>query len=512
MDQRNRYFRIAASVAFATAAALFFHFGLRYHLHYQEQYQLFLLTWPYFCDTVSTAGGLADYLGRFLTQFFICAPAGAAIVALLLCGVQLSCWNCFRNRNPYMYPLSFLPAILLWGFLCDEDALLTAPVALILCLLAASAVLHARGRKRQIILAAVLILLMYLACGNFFGTHYYRYVHSARALSWIAAAAAAVVIAVSYLPHKSGRSLTAGIVFGCIMAVATFLFVRHEYDAGKEEQLRYAYDVRVGDYGDIIQAASKKAPRDPLTVTALNLSLAVSDRMRDYMFHFPQNGTQGLFPLFERDHLLPLVTAEAYWQAGLVNASQRFTFEAQEAIPDFQKSAYCYQRLAKCAIANGDDAVAAKYLNALEHTMFYRRWAGHIEDTDALAKKEIRLHDTDFLFNPVDVGAMLGHLVTEHPDNRIARDYMMSWYLLGGELERFAEMYDKTVFDGLAPQAYQEAYLLQWAQTHTRFLGLPQSISEENVEKMRDVLGHYESSTYMKRHYPGSYWTYFFQQ
>lgn len=410
-----------------------------------------------------------------------------------------------------MYPLSFLPAILLWGFLCDEDALLTAPVALILCLLAASAALHTRRKKRQMILAAVLILLMYLACGNFYGTHYYRYVHSARALSWISAVVAAVVIAISYLPHKPNRGLTAGIFFGCIMAVATFFFVRREYDADKEEQLRYAFDVRVGDYGDIIRTASKNAPRDPLTVTALNLSLAISGQMQDYMFHFPQNGTQGLFPLFERDHLLPLVTAEAYWQAGLVNASQRFTFEAQEAIPDFQKSAYCYQRLAKCAIANSDDAVAAKYLNALRRTMFYRKWAEHIEDTDALAKKEIRLRNTDFLFNPIDVGTMLGHLVTEHSDNRIALDYMMSWYLLGGELERFAGMYDKTCFNGLAPQSYQEAYLLQWAQTHTRFLNLPESISEENIEKMRDVLGHYESTTYMKRHYPDSYWTYFFQ-
>ncbi len=61
-------------------------------------------------------------------------------------------------------------------------------------------------------------------------------------------------------------------------------------------------------------------------------------QMGDRMFEFYQNGTEGLLPEFQRDFTSPLPTSEAYYHLGMVNTAQRFTFEAMEAIPNFNKS------------------------------------------------------------------------------------------------------------------------------------------------------------------------------
>ena len=42
---------------------------------------------------------------------------------------------------------------------------------------------------------------------------------------------------------------------------------------------------------------------------------------------------------------------------------------------DFQKSARCYKRLAETNIVNGDWSIARKYLKALQHARFYKKWA-----------------------------------------------------------------------------------------------------------------------------------------
>ena len=94
----------------------FLYFGSVYpfHLHYQEQLQLFLLTPEYFWQTLSHPGGLSDYFSRFVTQFF-CRPLfGAFLIALLLVALQrhlLVLTRCYKEGVAFE-PLTFIPPIL----------------------------------------------------------------------------------------------------------------------------------------------------------------------------------------------------------------------------------------------------------------------------------------------------------------------------------------------------------------------------------------------------------------
>ena len=159
------------TLLFGVAAVLFFGLAYPHHLHYQEQYQLFLFDCSYVWEIVKLPGGIADLLGRFCTQFFLYAWIGALIIGILLSAVQLLTLrlsspsqrttsqipslsqrtnpqipSLSQRTNPQipspgvgsaLYAVSFVPSFLLWLFLLDENALLGGVWAVLLTLLAA---------------------------------------------------------------------------------------------------------------------------------------------------------------------------------------------------------------------------------------------------------------------------------------------------------------------------------------------------------------------------------------
>ena len=84
-----KYIRSLYTLLFGVVVVLFFGLAYPHHLHYQEQFQLFLFDNSYVWDIIRFPGGIADLLGRFCTQFFLFAWIGAIIIGVLLSLVQL---------------------------------------------------------------------------------------------------------------------------------------------------------------------------------------------------------------------------------------------------------------------------------------------------------------------------------------------------------------------------------------------------------------------------------------
>ena len=84
-----KFIRPLCTLVLGLAVLLFFGLAYPHHLHYQEQFQLFLFDSTYVWEIVRVPGGVADLLGRFSTQFFLYAWVGALIIAVLLSAVQL---------------------------------------------------------------------------------------------------------------------------------------------------------------------------------------------------------------------------------------------------------------------------------------------------------------------------------------------------------------------------------------------------------------------------------------
>ena len=123
-----KFIRPLCTLLFGVSVLLFFGLAYPHHLHYQEQYQLFLFDSTYVWEIVRLPGGVADLLGRFSTQFFLYAWVGALIIAVLLSAIQiltLRLTNSLSNQaTGWLYGLSFVPSFLLWLFLLDEHALM----------------------------------------------------------------------------------------------------------------------------------------------------------------------------------------------------------------------------------------------------------------------------------------------------------------------------------------------------------------------------------------------------
>ena len=550
----------------------FFALKYPYHLHFQEQYQLFESTWSYFVQVAWLPGGLADWAGRLVTQFFYYAPVGAFLMAVLLCGVQLLTFAVGTDKNLFSYALSFVPAYLLVAFYCDENALVGGAVAILVAL--AGVALSQRVRKdlARHVLEAVLVPLLYWACGGLavvfilvtairegkklsaksvpvlvvmvvlailcplvaryifpyplerltYGVHYFRYHNMVPGLLWLSALSAVLAAALScfrlfrksWLPGAGAWVLA--VAFGTVLVMRTA-------DFSKEEWMRYDFMVRMQMWNRIMISADRHNPDNPKTVSCLNLALAMTGRMPDSQFSYFQNGPEGLLPSFVGDYTNPVSTGEIYWHLGMVNTAQRYAFEAQEAIPDFQKSARCYKRLAETNIVNGDWPIARKYLKALQHARFYKNWADEtlalLDDGTIFEKRpqlekarDFRLTEHDFMFSETEMDSMLGLLHVEHPSNSMALDYLMAWSLLRKDLDRFVECISLVNAPAM-PKAYQEALLLRWVLTHEDFNGLPPYLSPVHAQRITRFIADYQSrkpEAQMRKEYGDTYWFYYY--
>ena len=563
-----RFLPAIMTTLFAAAVFGFFGFCYPYHLHYQEQFQMFLFTWDYFREVAWVPGGLADYAGRFFTQLFFQARLGAACLALLLAAQQVLTWKLMRRKSPILYPLSFVPSILLIFFFLDEHAMLGAIVGLLLVTVATSVerthpsfslqssiyfigipllyltcgplaiayvliapfrLPHSRKIKGgSLLVGGLLLLAICIVCASLLfpypperfllGIHYHRYPYVTPGWLWIAVLAE-VLLAIP-LPQVSSKPI-ANFALAIIVAGGAVFGTVKIADMKKEEAMKYDFMVRMGMWNRLMMTADKKAPTSPMTVTCLNLALAKTGRMGDHMFSYYQNGTEGLLPPFVRDFTSPLPTAEAYYHLGMVNTAQRFIFEAQEGLPDFQKSARCYKRLAETNIINGDYGVARTYLIPLTHTLFYRRWAratlpllGDEEGINSHPEygrlRRWRLRDHDFLFSESEMDSMLGLLCVEQPDNDMAFQYLLAWSLLRRDLSRFSECLHLRPLKDL-PRHSQEALLFLWSQTHDSFDGLPPYLSSRNASRMQEFIQAVQGGkpkSYIRSHFAGTYWNY----
>jgi len=438
------------TLLFGVAVLLFFGLVYPHHLHYQEQYQLFLFDNSYVWEIVREPGGVADLLGRFCTQFFLYAWVGALIIALLLCSVQLLTLRLFNVQ--WLYGLSFVPSFLLWLFLLDENALLGGVWAVLLTLLAVGGIVCLpKGWTRCIFVLVAIPILYWVALG---GNHYHRYPTAIPTLLYAAWLSAIVLpIAVRFL-HRFQCSPQPSVLIPlasfALVAVVMGTFVWKNTNLKAEKVMQYDFMASHQQWNRILAIATAEKPNNQIGVTVQNLALAMHGQLADHLFDYNQNGIAGLLPEVQRDATSPMPTAEAFYQLGMIAIAQRTVFEAQEAILDFQKSGRCYKRLAQTNLILGSYEVARKYLMALKKTLFYRQWADEtlplLGDEEAIAKhpeygrlRQMLCHE-NFYFGDHVTADMLESLFFSNTDNRVALEYLRAYYMLTGDRDRYAKL------------------------------------------------------------------------
>lgn len=428
------YWKMAVSLLFAIVVYWFWSDPYVSILSYQEQYQLFLLNSDYFISRVAVPGGLVDYLSEFLVQFYYIPKIGALILALIFLGLQRHVWIICRQENAAdcWYPLSFLPAVMLWFMISDENVLPTFPISITIVLVLISAynrvvkcgkifckylflltaivlgywlvgpsifilsvwvvikdIMADRSLKSigLSLLIAVVTILPPLVCstilpygvGRFFvGINYYRFpVYDATIQCVVALLFVAMPIVVGILPKTWGgrKSLMTNIIGFAVVCIGGGLLIFGSFNTVRNDLIDYDYLVRSEQWDKIIRKAEKKPSLTPMGVSCINLALSQKGLLTERLFEFYQNGPDGLLPPFTRDMTAPVPTSEVFFRLGMINETHRYVYEAQESIANGRKSGRLTKRLIQCEIINGNYTLAKKWLRMMEQTIFYKKWA-----------------------------------------------------------------------------------------------------------------------------------------
>ena len=483
----NRHADWLLTLFFGLVVFLFWECRYPFALTFQEQLQLFLFDADYFCERMAEPGGLARYVGEFLVQFYNATVIGALILAILFMMVQRLTWRLMRCEDYYY--LSLIPALVLWFAMGDENVMLAYVVALIMAM---GCILGLRPLERlnligRVIIALVALPLLYWLIGPLA-----LLVAVCMVPTWLAGLAviyvvALVLVSAWLLPYPLVRLavgigyyrfpvtipyllilipvLIAMMHYGCrhlpkpkqgvkyalILAITALLFVPQYYgfDAKKYELMEYDYLVRIKDWNGIIAKAEQQTPDKPMSVSATNLALAMTNQLGERAFEFYQRGSQGLLPPFERNYATTQLTGEIYFHLGLVNTAQRLAFEAMEAISNYNKSGRALKRLVETNVINGQYKVAEKYIKILEKTIFYRRWAERMRamlgDEKAInahplygTLRQYRLQE-DFLFSDTELDKICGQLFMHNHQNQMAAQYLLMMPLLDKDVPRFMQ-------------------------------------------------------------------------
>ena len=547
------------SLLFGVAVVIFWSVPYMSGLCFQEQYQMFLFDIGYFLERIVLPGGLADYISEFLVQFYYMPVLGGTIIALLLMSIQAISWGLMKQYGMKAvfpgYLLSFVPSIVLWCAMGDQNLLLSFVVALsgallmgwihnrfhnrlvkVVFELVSTALVYwflgpvvflyaalmigdtlMKGKQNGHILsslgysACLLILtvawillttqsLQYPLYRIFSGLNYYRYPGTVSPLPLGVMIWTVVVVFFGMVPDghawikKLQQSKVVMALAYLLVIVSSWFGIKASFDAMTYDLIDYDFLVRTEQWDKIIEKAEKKQATTPLSVSCVNLALSQKGQLADRLFEFYQNGGEGLFPTFTRDMISPVSTAEIFFRLGMVNDAERYMFEAQEAIPNYRKSARLTRRIIECEIINGNYQVAAKLLRRLQKTLFYSNWANQ---TMALLgnEKAINQHPVygklrkyrekkqDFLFSDREMDQMLGLLFLNDNHNKMAYEYLMCYELLQRDMEKFMQYYPLGRFVDYdhIPRSFQEILIGNWMKTHSDPRTIPYSVDAQNV-------------------------------
>ena len=465
---------------------------------YQEGMQIFMSGWDFFAEMSLRPGGLSDYAGCFLVQFFMYPAYIALILAAVVCGVQLSSKKIFLQQCPAPWAdfLSVVCALGVVATLVYLNTVFGGVVAILLALLAAAVCLRTQNiilltiatpvvywiaggwccaiyvvavtinnRKPVITLAVNALALAFAVLitkkimqddslwGTFVGVEYNRYDKVAN-YSWFVAGAIVVAsLLLSKINLKINR-LIVQIPMYAVAAGALVVWMAHIYDKGSmldykiDKMVRYKQWARIVNTVTETYEQSYKSQRyytSYQTQCYFNIALNELGILDSKMFNVMQIGTEGLASAVIDNTDKSIYNSEIYFRLGLLNIAERLAVEAMESNDTHQKSARQYKRLAEINIIRGDKPLAMRYIRKLQRTMFYSAWADRAEQyinnpeqTEPLADwKIVPLEmQRDVFAAPATKSDFFLHMLFNNQHNKKVFNYYICELLLEKKIER----------------------------------------------------------------------------
>lgn len=346
----------------------------------REQIQLFLWNTDYLMERLAVPGGLAQYLGEFIVQFFVKSVYGALWYAALLVAVQLLTWRLTGKQKFYL--LSFVPSCSLWYLACNPIIPMTPIVAVLLTIGLMN--LLPKHQNARWMVAFVMIPVGYWLLGP------------------------AMVLLALYLLFTRGanlllKSIPLILLAFCVVGSSWLVpyplkqiargvdYYWEKESMGSYDEMEYDMQMRRQHRDEIIEKYNHKGSQSLSVNNAVLVVMWQQQRISQQevvaRINLDQRALQNIPSAF--------LMSELCMPMGMVNMSQRAAFEAMEAIPNYNKSARALQLLVETNLITGNPKVAMKYISLLEQTTFYRGWARKMK---LMATQPEQLKNNSFLY------------------------------------------------------------------------------------------------------------------
>ena len=345
----------------------------------REMSVLFLWNTDYFTERIVIPGGLAQYIGEGLSQFFLNPVNAAVIYALLFVVAQLLGKMLLRKFFPalkarYLFVLSLVPPMILWRVAMLPHIPLTPTVAVLLVMGTGCVIMSLGSKRIRLLGTCVAIPVMYWLTGPA------AILLTLCCIRWIpltAALFAASLTVSSFLVPYPLKQVVMGIDYDwsgvkemgtyeemeCDMLLRQHRWheILHKFQSPVSPAVRSACVLAAYQAGQISYQELMSQIVVPIETYESNPSVFC---MGDTHFTVYFGSVSSAFIVSD-------LAAHLSW----TNICQRAVFEAMEYVPNHNKSGRAMKQLAEISIITGQYPLARKYLSILENTTFYREWA-----------------------------------------------------------------------------------------------------------------------------------------
>jgi hypothetical protein len=467
-----------------------------YLLFFQEQQSLFVFSGEYLHEYIIKPGGLLEYAGKFLTQFYSNTVIGSLILAgtLTLTGFIFLKINkrLFPNRSfsslfliipscllflmqthyyHFMeYNLGFLLVLLyfllsilpkkkyyryialmlipLFYYVTGAFSFIFAGIYLLYCLL------YEKGRQGylySIILIGITTLSVFVFKEALFLQPYANLIRYPLPFMLDARHKILFYVLTGYLilyplfgkitfPKKIN---TRPFELASILIVfsVTVLLLFKLYNPQTARVLQIEKMVFEEKWKEAIEFQESHPSKNLIGQYFYNLALSETDQLCDRLFFGRQDfSANSLILPWGNEHLNQ--GAYFYYSVGLTNAAHRWAYE--------EMVVYGYRPqnvkiLAKTNLINGNYPMAKKYIDILKKTYNYNHWAKEyeklladtmlIQNHPELGKKREILPKEDFFMQIDNPQENIPLLLKADPNNKKAFEYEMAWWLLTKNVE-----------------------------------------------------------------------------
>lgn len=306
-------------------------------------------------------------------------------------------------------------------------------------------------------------------------------------------------------------------VESCLLFVIAGAAIFFSYDKERKTLFEVDYYACHRMWPQVL-AASRRYPDNYFVAHAVDRALYHTGRLAFDMFSYPQH-PDVLFLTSKKYKLSRWKRFDICIDLGFMNKAEG---DLSECLETFGLQPLILKRLALINMVKANFSAARIYLGALSKTLFHADWADNylaLLQTDPNLSTDSYIQHLRSLKPQQDEDNILSALSAKSGQSRIAFEYLMAWYLLNRQLDKFIRNLDRLDdFDySEIPRHYEEAILLYMFEKKKAVDLHGYRLSPESQRRFKkffEVYNRYREDTQtafdkLAKDYGGSYFFYY---